>query len=122
MATLTILVAAAPEHTEHGRFAFELARAARERGHRVRLFGLADGVWHARVVPGEGRDHPSLTAELAAWLASAGNGEAVLAVCSRSSEERALEGMDLIAGVMRSSTSQFGAMVAESDRCVCLVP
>ncbi|CAB1128302.1 putative Sulfur oxidoreductase [Candidatus Hydrogenisulfobacillus filiaventi] len=120
MATLTILVAAAPEHSEHGRFAFELARAARGRGHRVRIFGIADGVWHARAVPGEGPERPSLTEELAAWLAA--DGAAELAVCSHSGEERGLDGMQLIPGVVRSSTSQFGSMVAEADRCVCLVP
>jgi predicted peroxiredoxin len=126
---LAILLFTTPEHTEHGRFAFEVAKAAVAKGHQVTLFGLADGVFHAATFLEHGK-HPDLkplNQELEDYCAGTrdpqmGESPLKVAVCSRSSEERNLEQENLLPGAVISSTSKFGALVRESDRTIFLIP
>ncbi len=126
---LTILVFTAPEHTEHGRFALEVTKAAVGKGHEVTIFGLADGVFHAASFLEDVKhaDIKPLTRELAEFMEktrdpATGESPLKLGVCSRSSEERNLDQEDLIPGAVISSTSKFGALVYDSDRTLFLIP
>lgn len=122
--SLVILVFSNPVHTQSGRFAVELARAALAKGHKVLLFGLADGVWLA--------DKPTPSPELSEAdpevrkdleeLIDQYPGQLQVEVCGLSSAQRGVVPERLIPGAQFSSTSHFGFHVRAADRCVALVP
>lgn len=122
--SLAILVFSNPVHTQAGRFAVELARAALAKGHKVLLFGLADGVWLAqRPMPSPELNEavPEVSADLEALMDQYA-GQLQLEVCGLSGAQRGLVPERMIPGAQFSSTSHFGFHVRAADRCLVLVP
>lgn len=122
--SLAILVFTNPVHSEAGRFAVELARAALAKGHQVLLFGLADGVWVAQrpmPTPELGETGPELTADLQ-MLMDQYPSQLKVELCGLSSAQRGVSDERVISGAEFSSTSHFGFHVRTAERCVALVP
>lgn len=124
MGSLAILVYTSPEQTAHARFAVELARAATAKGHQVAVFGIGDGVLQAKAGHfSEHADATPIALELSRLLDDTrATGALSVAVCGLSREERGLTAADLIAGGQSSSTSKFGTILKQADRCLTLVP
>lgn len=112
MASLLILLKAAPEQEQQVHFAWNLARAAVEEEHSVTLFALGDGIYNlAAGLGGSHRDLGPAEAEVAA----AGSGGLRIMYCHYNAEQRGVEG-SVRSGAESSATSQAGILAARSDR------
>lgn len=123
MAKLLFWLNQAPDTAPHARVAFELAKAATEKGHQVSLFLLDDGVYNAAKAPLKlvGHAPPGLVQDLAAWTPDGPGGLEVLA-CTLSCEERGLEATDLWPGARISASSALGALLKVADRTLAFIP
>lgn len=107
MASLFILLKAAPEEEQHVQFAWNLAQAAAAQGHAVTLFALGEGVYNlAQDLGGHHRDFGTGFEE--------GSPVRVL-YCHYNAEQRGVAGR-VREGFESSATSQAGILAGRSDR------
>lgn len=111
MASLFLLLKAAPEQEQHVHFTWNLARAAAAAGHNVTLFALADGIYNLVAnLGGSERDlGPVETSD------GAGDARFQVLYCHYDAQQRGVESC-LREGAESSATSQAGILIGRSDR------
>lgn len=117
MASLFVLLKAAPEQEQHVHFAWKLAGAAAAAGHSVTLFALADGIYNLVTNLG-GAHHDLGPVEPAAG--AEGSGRFAIMYCHYNAQQRGVDS-SLREGAESSATSQAGVMIGRSDRFLTIV-